>query len=66
MASEPSSLPDEITNTFGSENIALLPEDPMLARFDAEGKPTATLPDDSSIVMASEALFNTLLASARQ
>jgi CO dehydrogenase maturation factor len=66
MTNEPSSWPDEVAKSFGSENIALLPEDLMLAQFDAEGKPTATLPDDCSIIKASEALFDRLLASARQ
>lgn len=66
MAGEPSSWPDEVVKVFGSDNIALLPQDSMLAQFDAEGRPTASLPDDSSIVKASEVLFNRLLASARQ
>ena len=58
----PDSWPEEVVNTFGKENILILPADPLLAQFDFEGKPTITLPDDAPVVKASEVLFDRLLA----
>lgn len=55
------SWPEEVVNTFGRDSLFTLPADPMVAQFDLEGKPTATLPEDSLIVKASEALFAQLL-----
>jgi CO dehydrogenase maturation factor len=56
----PASWPKEVLDAFREENIFVLPEDSLLAQFDAEGKPTASLPDDAVIVKESEALFNRL------
>lgn len=52
--------PEDVQRTFGDDRIAVLPADPLLARFDLEGKPTATLPDNARIVEAAEALFDRL------
>jgi CO dehydrogenase maturation factor len=60
MKSQPASWPKEVLDAFGEGNIAVLSEDSLLAQFDAEGKPTALLPDDAVIVKESEALFNRL------
>ncbi len=59
---EPGSWPDEVVETFGTERIALLPSDPLLAEFDIEGKPAVALPEDASIIKASEGLFERLFA----
>jgi CO dehydrogenase maturation factor len=56
----PASWHQEVLDVFGKDNIAVLPDDPMLEQFDAEGKPTSTLPDDSLIVRASVTLFDGL------
>ena len=53
--------PEDVLETFGGDRIATLPSDPLLARFDLEGRPTATLPPDSAMVAAAYALFGRLL-----
>jgi CO dehydrogenase maturation factor len=58
--------PEDVMKTFGLERITVLPADPLLARFDLEGKPTVTLPEDSPIVEATEALFDRLLGGSRR
>lgn len=60
MKEPPKSWPQDVLDVFGKDNITVLPDDPLLAQFDAEGKPTSTLPDDSSVVKASIALFDGL------
>lgn len=54
--------PEEVTRVFGAENIACLPADPLLAEYDRDGKPTATLPESSAVVKAANALFERLFA----
>ncbi len=54
----PASWPQEVVDTFGERNIAVLPEDDLLARYDAEGKPTSNLPEDTPIIKNAEALFD--------
>jgi len=53
--------PEEVEKTFGEDRIFVLPPDPMLARYDFEGKPTVSLPDDAPIVKAADAVFDRLL-----
>lgn len=53
--------PADVVETFGEARVVTLPSDPLLALFDLEGKPTATLPADSAIVAAAFALFERLL-----
>jgi CO dehydrogenase maturation factor len=60
MQNRPDSWPKEVLDAFKEEDIAVLPDDPLLAKYDAEGKPTATLPDDSAVVREAEALFKRL------
>jgi CO dehydrogenase maturation factor len=60
VQNQPASWPKEVLDAFGEGNISVLHEDPLLAQFDAEGKPTALLPDDAVIVKESEALFDRL------
>jgi CO dehydrogenase maturation factor len=60
MQNMPASWPKEVLDAFGEGNISVLSEDPLLAQFDAEGKPTALLPDDAVIVKESVALFDRL------
>jgi CO dehydrogenase maturation factor len=57
--------PPEVVNHFDAEHIVVLPEDPLLAAFDREGKPTITLPDDAPVVKATEALFERLFAQGK-
>ncbi|MEN6441873.1 MAG: AAA family ATPase [Syntrophobacter sp.] len=54
--------PDEVVQLFGADNIACLPADPLLAEFDRDGKPTATLPESAAVVKAADALFERLFA----
>jgi CO dehydrogenase maturation factor len=56
-----SNLPEDVVKTFGN-NVAVFPADPLIAQYDLQGKPTIELPDDSSIVKASEAFFEKVLA----
>lgn len=65
LESSPPSWPDEVLKTFGEDRIALLPADPLLARFDLEGKPTVTLPDETPIIQATESLFARLLSNVK-
>ncbi|GLI35411.1 ATP-binding protein [Desulforhabdus amnigena] len=62
MQNDAGSWPEDVLETFGENHIALLPADPLLAQFDREGKPTSLLPDDASIVKATDALFARLLS----
>lgn len=55
----PDSWPEEVIQTFG-DGIAILPADPMLSKFDLEGKPTITLPDSTEVVAAADKLFDRL------
>lgn len=55
----PAAWPEQVIRTFG-ERIAILPADPVLAKFDLEGKPTITLPDNSDVVIAADKLFDRL------
>jgi hypothetical protein len=43
---------------FGEENIACLPADPLVSKFDIEGKPTLLLPGDTPVVTAAEEIFD--------
>ncbi len=56
---EPACWPEDVLRIFG-EKIAILPADPMLAKFDLEGRPTMTLPDSAEVVMAADKLFDRL------
>lgn len=62
----PNSWPQEVLDTFGKEHIMTLPADPLLAKFDFEGTPTVTLPEDTPVVMEAEALFDRLLGGAQR
>lgn len=66
VRSRPDSWPDDVLKTFGEERIVVLPEDELLAKFDSEGKPTSTLPDDAPAVKATEALFDTLFGKMKK
>ncbi|MCK8600982.1 AAA family ATPase [Desulfoferrobacter suflitae] len=61
LRAEPDSWPQEVLETFAKDHIKMLPADPLLAQFDFEGKPTATLPDDAPIVQAANGLFKELV-----
>ena len=54
---EPPSWPHDVDRVFGKERITCLPADPLISKFDLEGKPTVDLPDDALVVRASEQLF---------
>ncbi len=66
VAGVPPPWPEDVLKLFEEERIALLPSDPLLARYDLEGKPSVTLPDDTPIVQASEKLFSLLLRLDRR
>ncbi len=51
---------EEIT-TQGLELAGLIPQDTLVAEFDGEGRPTYTLPEDSSALQAAHAIFSQLL-----
>ena len=55
---EPESWPEDVERVFGKERIACLPADPLISKFDMEGKPTVMLPDDALVVRAAEQLFD--------
>jgi CO dehydrogenase maturation factor len=61
VAGELPSWPVDVLKYFDGERITTFPADPLLARYDMEGKATITLPDDTPIVKASEMLFARLL-----
>ena len=47
--------------TQGLELAGLIPEDPLVAEFDSQGRPTFTLPADSIALQAAYAIFGRLL-----
>ena len=47
---------------FGLEVSGIIPEDPLVRRFDLEGKPTINLSEESRAVGAAFAIFDALLA----
>jgi len=47
--------------TQGLELAGLIPEDPQLAEFDSQGRPTFTLPADSPALKGAYAIFDRLL-----
>ncbi|MCE5334830.1 MAG: AAA family ATPase [Desulfobacteraceae bacterium] len=53
----PAAWPQEVLQIFGEENIACLPADPLIAKYDLEGKPTLNLPEDARVVLDAEAFF---------
>ncbi len=54
--------PEDVQKTFGNDRVFVLPADSLLAKYDFEGKPTTTLPDDAPIVKAADELFELLLS----
>lgn len=55
-------LPEEVLTTFGKDRVSFVPADPLVARYDQEGRPTITLPEDSPIVKATESIFDQFFA----
>jgi CO dehydrogenase maturation factor len=55
---EPESWPADVYGVFGKDMIGCLPADPLISKFDLEGKPTVTLPGDSPVVRAAEDFFD--------
>jgi len=51
---------EEITSQ-GLELAGLIPQDPMVAEFDSQGRPTFNLPEDSSALKAAQTIFSHLL-----
>jgi CO dehydrogenase maturation factor len=60
---EPASWPADVHRIFGKEKIACLPADPLISKFDLEGKPTVMLPDDTLVVRAAESLFDRIFSN---
>ena len=48
--------------TQGLELAGLIPQDELVAEFDSQGRPTFTLPEDSSALQAAYGIFSSLLA----
>jgi CO dehydrogenase maturation factor len=48
--------------TPGLELAGLIPEDPLVAEFDSQGRPTFTLPADSLALQSAYAIFDQLLS----
>jgi len=63
---EPESWMEDVDRIFGKERIACLPADPLISKFDLEGKPTVMLPDDTSVVRAAEQLFDRIFLDKLQ
>jgi len=62
---QPQSWPDDVGRIFGENGVACLPADPVLSRFDLEGKPTVKLPDDTLVVKAAEEVFGRIFGDNR-
>lgn len=60
---EPEEWPEEAIRIFGKDKLICLPADPMLEKFDLEGKPTMKLPNESHVVRAAEKVFDRLFAT---
>ena len=45
----------------GLELAGLIPQDPLVAEFDGEGRPTYNLPEDSAAVKAAHGILSKLL-----
>ena len=56
------SWPPEVMEHFDEDKIWAIRDDPLLAQFDFEGKPTIELPDDAPVVKATESIFGYLFS----
>jgi CO dehydrogenase maturation factor len=57
-------LPPEIKDAVDAAGLNLagcVEEDPLISRYDAEGRPTVELPDDATSVQALNGIFETIL-----
>jgi CO dehydrogenase maturation factor len=66
MKDTPQQWPEDVEARFDAAHIQVLPDDALLAEFDRDGRPTATLPDDAPLVKATEALFDRLFAGLKK
>jgi CO dehydrogenase maturation factor len=66
MKDTPEHWPEDVEARFDAAHIQVLPDDSLLAEFDRKGLPTMTLPDDSPLVKATEALFERLFTSLKK
>jgi CO dehydrogenase maturation factor len=58
------SLPESVTEFINKSEIMLagcIPEDKVISEFDAKGKPTFLLPEDSKAIKAATELFNKII-----
>ncbi len=63
---QPASWPEDVVRIFGKEKIFCFPADPLISKFDLEGKPTVTLPDDARVVKAAEEFFEGIFSKRNQ
>jgi CO dehydrogenase maturation factor len=49
-------------DTQGLQLVGLIPEDPLIAEFDGQGRPTYQLPADSPALQAAYAIFPRLIS----
>ncbi len=61
VVKRPASWPADVLETFGEERVLTLPADDLLAQYDAEGKPTSTLPQETPVVREARAIFERLI-----
>lgn len=66
MKDTPQQWPEDVEAHFDAAHIQVLPDDALLAEFDRDGRPTATLPDDAPLVKATETLFDRLFVSLKK
>ncbi len=63
---EPEKWPEDVERIFGNGRIYTVPADPLLSRFDLEGKPTSQLPADSPVVRRAYAVFDVVIPEAEK
>jgi len=61
---EPSIWPEGVERIFGKDKICSLPADPLISKFDLEGKPTVMLPDDAPVLKAAVEMFDRILGDS--
>jgi CO dehydrogenase maturation factor len=56
----------ETIDEHGLDLLAVLPDDPLVAAFDAAGRPILQLPDDSHLAVAMAPVVETVLAQSER
>jgi CO dehydrogenase maturation factor len=61
---EPGIWPEDVQRIFGKDSICSLPADPLVSKFDLEGKPTVMLPDEALVRKAADEMFARIFVDA--